>query len=170
VAKLLPKKRPLDLLAAARRCEIPLNILIIGDGPLRSEVERAARQLHAARVLGFVNQRELGLWYGLSDAIVLPSDYEPWGLVINEAMATGAVPVVSDAVGCAEDLVHPDSGIVFPVGDIDAIAAALKYLGESPGRLAAMRLAARAVVDDYTIERTARGIERAAVLAAEGRG
>ena len=58
------------------------------------------------RCLGFVNQAELPGWYGCGDVLALPSGREPWGLVVNEGMACGLVPVVSEAVGCAADLVE----------------------------------------------------------------
>ena len=76
------------------------------------------------RCLGFVNQAELPGWYGCGDILALPSGREPWGLVVNEGMACGLIPVVSDAVGCAADLVR-GVGEIFPAGDVAALAAAL---------------------------------------------
>ena len=79
------------------------------------------------KLVGFLNQTELGEAYAIADCLVLPSDYpETWGLVVNEALATGLPCVVSDAVGCAPDLIRDgESGYVYPLGNVEALAAAL---------------------------------------------
>ena len=58
------------------------------------------------RFLGFRNQSEMPAFYDLCDLFVLPSHFEPWGLVINEAMNAGKPVIVSDCVGAAPDLVQ----------------------------------------------------------------
>ncbi len=157
VGKFIPKKRPLDLLEAVRRLQRQrpsrrLHILWIGSGelgPLLREGSTvvfdrdAGLRLDAAKLTGptasfagFLNQSEIAGAYAAADALVLPSDAkETWGLVVNEAMASGLPCVVSDACGCAEDLVQslrPD--LCYPVGDIDALVAALAaVLADPPG-------------------------------------
>ena len=89
------------------------------------------------RCLGFINQAEMPCWYGCGDILALPSDLEHWGLVVNEGMACGLIPVVSDAVGCGPDLVA-GIGEVFPAGDVDALADALgRVARDVPARRAA---------------------------------
>jgi glycosyltransferase involved in cell wall biosynthesis len=112
------------------------------------------------RTLGFVNQQEIAQWYGAADLFVLPSSREPWGLAVNEAMAAGAVPVVSDAVGCAADLVTPDAGWVYPAGDIDALSCAITAALQTAD-LGEFRSAAQQRSAQYGIAATARGIEAA---------
>jgi glycosyltransferase involved in cell wall biosynthesis len=91
---------------------------------------------------------------------VLPSHSEPWGLVVNEAMTAGVLPVVSDRVGCGPDLVH-GLGEIYPWGDIVALAAALRRALSRVGEQGlADRLRQR--VAGYGIEATALGFERAA--------
>ena len=68
-------------------------------------------------VTGFVNQADLPSYYHAADVLVLPSESEPWGLVVNEAMAAGALPVLSDRVGATPDLVS-GLGEIYPCGDI----------------------------------------------------
>jgi glycosyltransferase involved in cell wall biosynthesis len=156
--KLTPRKRPLDAVRAIERCRGELNLVVLGDGPLRHELTRSADQL-PVRCLGFVNQADLPGWYASGDALVLPSESEPWGLVVNEGMACGLVPVVSDAVGCAADLVD-GIGEIVPVGDIDALARALIRAGrDDPGRRQEMRLR----LERYAVAETARGYEQAAL-------
>jgi glycosyltransferase involved in cell wall biosynthesis len=118
------------------------------------------------RTLGFVNQREIAEWYGAADLFVLPSDREPWGLAVNEAMAAGAVPIVSDTVGCAPDLVAGEVGWVYPTGDIGALARAFAK-GCQPGALTQRRPAAQRRSADYGIAVTAGGIEKAVAAALE---
>ncbi len=162
--KLIEQKRPLDLVRAIERTVGPLNLLLLGDGPLRSDIRPYEGRL-PVRCLGFVNQAELPGWYASGDIIALPSGREPWGLVVNEAMACGLVPVVSDAVGCGPDLVR-GIGEIFPAGDVGALAAALAAVANDvPGRRA--RLGSR--LAGYTLAQTAAGYERAAVALARRR-
>ncbi|HEV8071813.1 MAG TPA: glycosyltransferase family 4 protein [Planctomycetaceae bacterium] len=79
-----------------------------------------------ASFAGFLNQSEIASAYAAADAIVLPSESETWGLVVNEAMACGIPAVVSDHCGCAEDLpARVDKRLVFRCGDIDDLARAM---------------------------------------------
>lgn len=158
-AKLQPWKAPLDLVEAMDRLDMPANLVIIGDGPLRADVERLAAGRPWMRALGFVNQRAIAEWYGAADLFVLPSRREPWGLAVNEAMAAGAVPIVSDAVGCGLDLVA-DIGWIYPAGDIAALARAIAQARE-PEALIKRRAPARQQSTRYGIAETARGIETA---------
>src|SRR5207244_10302549 len=127
VGKLAEIKRPLDLIAAAARCRRPTAVLLVGSGPLddacRTEAERSGVCVAPA---GFLDQAALGRAYAAADCLVLPSRSETWGLVVNEALATGLPAIVSRGVGCAPDLVRsPKVGRVYPVGDVSALAAAI---------------------------------------------
>lgn len=160
-AKLIEHKRPLDVVDAVRALGGQVSLLVIGDGPLGGAVRAACAHLPAACV-GFVNQVEIPAMYGLGDILALPSSHEPWGLVVNEAMAGGLLPVVSDSVGCAPDLVE-GVGHVFPTGDVRALASCLTQAAaevSAPGR--AERVRAR--VDRHSIDATARGYETAAAV------
>ena len=78
-------------------------------------------------MLGFRNQKEMPRIYSLADVVVLPSETETWGLVVNEAMSCGVPVVVSDKVGCAPDLIVPGvTGYRFPVGRVPALAEAME--------------------------------------------
>ena len=165
--KLRAVKRPLDLVAAVSQLSEPVTTLFVGDGELAGAV-RAALPPGTGAVTGFVNQRELPAYYHAADILVLPSQSEPWGLVVNEAMTAGVLPVVSDRVGCGPDLVR-GLGEIYPCGDIAALAAALRRalsrVGD-PGQ--ADRLRQR--VAEYGIEVTALGFERAVHAARPPKG
>ena len=166
VGRLTAIKRPADFVDAVRRMRTAANVLVIGEGPLRAALEPAVARLKNGRVLGFVNQSELRSWYGSADAIVLPSSYEPWGLVVNEAMSAGAIPIVSDAVGCGPDLVREGCGAVYPVGDVARLAQALDGILSPNVDRATMKASARTLMrDEYSLCRTAAGIEQAARVA-----
>lgn len=130
VGKLIAKKRPQDLILACHRLaalqpEMPVQCMIIGDGPLRGTLEKFARGGKAKICFaGFQNQSKLPAYYAAGNVLVLPSNAEEtWGLVVNEAQACGRPAIVSTEVGCASDLVDGElTGYVFPVGDVDALA------------------------------------------------
>jgi glycosyltransferase involved in cell wall biosynthesis len=146
--KFIPKKRPLDLVAAARsliekRMLSKLHLLFVGSGALGQELRQACRVvsdmeghptssrvesakesvLPPASFTGFLNQKEISQAYVAADCLVLPSDYgETWGLVVNEASASGLPCLVSRACGCAEDFSNCGA---FPLGDVEALSSAL---------------------------------------------
>jgi glycosyltransferase involved in cell wall biosynthesis len=158
-AKLQPRKRVLDFVAAGDRLDGRMSFVVVGDGEQRAAVEAAARSRPWLASLGFVNQQELARWYGTADVFVLPGEREPWGLAVAEAMAAGALPVVTDDVGCAPDLVE-GIGRVVPVGSADVLAHSISDLAFGhPGPHADANLACR--LRRYSIDAQAKGIEDA---------
>lgn len=162
--KLQPKKRPGDLLEAleiARKAHGDLRLLVVGSGELEADLRSRARDRRLpVTFAGFLNQSEIPAAYVAADALVLPSDAgETWGLVVNEAMASGLPAVVSDAVGCREDLVTDgETGFSFPLGNAPALAACLTTLARDPIRAAAMGEAAHRRVDEsYSMEKAVEG-------------
>jgi glycosyltransferase involved in cell wall biosynthesis len=141
--KFINKKRPMDFVRAvaqASRQGARLSGLMVGDGPLRSECEALAEARSAPiTFVGFLNQSEIAKAYVASDALVLPSDSETWGLVVNEAMLCGRPCFVSDRVGCAPDLIVPgETGESFPTGDVRALASLMTRYAERPEQLRTM--------------------------------
>src|SRR5262249_22179763 len=84
------------------------DLVIVGDGPLREQLKaRVTRQQSRIIWAGFLDdQATVSALYRVSDVLVLPSDYEPWALVINEAAAAGLAIVASNVVGAAAELVR----------------------------------------------------------------
>jgi glycosyltransferase involved in cell wall biosynthesis len=111
---------------------------MVGDGELRPALEKLAAEAAPGRVkfLGFRNQSELPALYDLCDVFVLPSAFEPWGLVVNEVMNAGKTVVVSDQVGSGPDLVREgENGSIFPAGDVAALARKLdQWCGNQAAR------------------------------------
>jgi glycosyltransferase involved in cell wall biosynthesis len=163
--KFIDKKRPFDLLNALRDARFaqqnrPLHILFVGSGELGQSLRSACQVvfdgekrnnvstqvndggiLPQATFAGFLNQKEISKAYVAADCLVLPSDArETWGLVVNEAMASGLPCVVSDACGCAEDIVAPtNSQFVYPLGNTSALAGVLLELMWQPPSLSELR-------------------------------
>jgi glycosyltransferase involved in cell wall biosynthesis len=158
--KLYPGKRPLDLVAAVRSLQHPVSVFFVGDGELNGQVSDSLTRSQGV-VTGFVNQSELPSYYHAADILVLPSEAEKWGLVVNEAMAAGVLPVVSDRVGAAPDLVQ-GLGEIFPCGDIGSLAGALSR-ALSRVRDPQIRDTVRKHAARYSLDRTALGFEEAAL-------
>jgi len=145
-AKLQPWKRPLDLLQAFAKASVPDSLLLFaGEGPLKSGLESEAASLGISskvRFLGFVNQTQLPSLYTSADVLVLPSEYDAFGVVVNEAMLCGCPVIASKNVGAAGDLIAPvDPSFIFPCGDVSALTTLLHRVLTDRGQLNRFRAA-----------------------------
>ena len=157
-AKLQSWKRPMDLLQAFAKAGLAdAKLIFAGEGPLRADLEADAIRLGVAgqvRFLGFVNQSALPALYKLVDLMVLPSAYEPFAVVVNEAMCCGCPVLASNQVGAARDLVLPVSpDFVFPAGNVDALAEKLAGAFANRQRLAELKSKALAHIKTWSPER-----------------
>lgn len=147
--RLIEAKRPLDALAAMARLgdqRRPPVLVMVGDGPLRPALEAQARG-RAVVLAGWVRDaREMAGLMAIAQVMVLPSAHEPWGAVVNEALAAGTPVVASDRVTAAAELIEPGrNGWVYPVGDVVALADRLREaLDLDEASRARMAAAARA--------------------------
>ena len=117
---------------------------------------------NSIKFLGFKNQTELPGYYDLCDVLVLPSVFEPWGLVINEVMNAGRAVVVSDQVGCGPDLVRPgENGLIFPAGDIAGLRQALLDLTGDPRKCRAMGRKSLEIINRWGFEEDVAGLKQA---------
>lgn len=157
---LLPGKRPELILEAVAALEADARpvVLFIGRGPLKESLRHQAEALGVEAVFaGFREGADLARHYLAADFLVLPSDNDSWGLVINEAMAAGLPVIASDACGATPDLVLDGvTGYGFRAGDAgdlrravaDMLAADIAVMGE----------AARARIGQWTPEHSARSL------------
>jgi glycogen(starch) synthase len=128
--RLVYEKGVQDLLAALPelRHQYPgLRMVIAGDGPYRGELQETARRDHLHRAVSFTGflGEELPAVLGAADALVVPSIYEPFGMVALEGAAAG-VPLAVAATGGLTEIVEPGvTGVTFPAGNPEAIAAAV---------------------------------------------
>lgn len=140
-------------------------LLFVGDGPERSSLERLARETYSKRCvfLGFQNQTRLPALYRLMDLLVLPSAFEPWGLVVNEAMCAGCAVVVSDRVGAGADLVQgaPEVGGVFPSDNLDELRDLLGQFLADETRLRCAGKSAATRIRCWDFEADLQGLRKA---------
>ncbi|MFU8875036.1 glycosyltransferase family 4 protein, partial [Micromonospora sp. SL4-19] len=108
-----------------------LRVVIAGDGPYREELVEQARLLHLAdtvRFAGFMNATQLPAVLAATDATVIPSLYEPFGMIALEAASAGAPLAVAHTGGLAEIVEPGVTGVTFPHSDPDALAGAVDQL------------------------------------------
>ena len=90
-AKIIDRKNPELLinsfLKIDKTCKIPVTLVIAGDGKIKDRLIKKYKNFRNIKFLGFINQNLLVQFYSLADLFVLPSKYDAWGLVINEAMS-----------------------------------------------------------------------------------
>jgi glycosyltransferase involved in cell wall biosynthesis len=165
--KLIEKKQPLLLLRAFQqvRHDLECTLVFAGDGVLRSQIEQTVQEdrIPDVVVTGFINQSKISEVYAMADVLALVSSYEPWGLVVNEAMNFGLPIVVSERVGCARDLVHPgENGFTFESCDVNALASHLRTLMSDVECRRRMGQRSLEIIADYSLARTAQAIVKAA--------
>jgi glycosyltransferase involved in cell wall biosynthesis len=176
-ARFIEKKNLFNLLRAYadyRRaaCETAWDLVLLGDGPLKSDLCRLIGDLglHDCVVLpGFRQYDELPLYYGLASAFVHASLSEPWGLVVNEALAASLPVIVSQQCGCARDLViDRENGFQFDANDSHALGSLLARVASmSPADLSAMGNRGKKIVDDWSPDNFGKQFERATIAARE---
>jgi 1,2-diacylglycerol 3-alpha-glucosyltransferase len=132
------------------------GLVMVGDGPQREELFQIARSQELKDVVfpGFKQFDELPLYYAFAGSFILPSILEPWGLVVNEAMASGLPVLVSQRCGCAADLVYPgQNGFTFNPNDVEEIGRLMDETASlSPERLAEMGRASKKIISQWTPE------------------
>ena len=161
--KLIEKKRPQDLLRAFIKANLQqVSLLFVGSGPLETELRQTAKDMANVYFAPFQNQSQMPRTYGIATVVVLPSrgHGETWGLAINEAMCLGKPIIVSDHVGCADDLVK-ENGWIFPAGDADALANCLTQAFVNPVSLADKGQQSFTLINRYTYKQTTQGLQQA---------
>ena len=144
----------------------PWHLVLLGDGPLRQSLTALRARFgldDSLHMPGFKQYSELPTYYALAGAFVHASTTEQWGLVVNEAMASGLPVLVSNRCGCAADLV-PDgvNGFTFDPDNPDQLAQLLHRMTETPKqRLNEMGQASRRIIADWGPERFAQGLKAA---------
>ena len=169
-ARFVPKKNLTFLLTAYARYRSrslqaglnPWDLILLGDGPLRPQLESLATELElegSLQMPGFVQYPDLPRWYAKASCFVHASLIEPWGLVVNEAMASGLPVLVSRPCGCAADLVREGvNGWTFDPMDQKALVDLMIRTAAAPNQLASMGEASRCLIGEWGTERFASGV------------
>jgi glycosyltransferase involved in cell wall biosynthesis len=174
-ARMISVKRAdllLDAFAAIAERRPQWDLVMAGEGPLRPALMERLPLALRSRVTwtGFIDdQSAISALYRLSDVLVLPSDYEPWALVINEAAAAELAIIASNVVGAAANLVKDSvNGRVFPSGDLAALTNCLLHV-TNENRIDAMKTASADVLTQWRekadpVAGLRRALEKAGVL------
>ncbi len=125
VCKWVNREHPLEILRAFIRLNDPgLQLVMIGNGPLRAEMLAIRQKASHLSICftGYVPYAQLPAWYALARVFVHPAQYEPWGVSVQEAMASGCALVASNRVGSGYDLIKTSlNGYQYPSGDEEAL-------------------------------------------------
>ena len=157
------KKRPLDIIKAFHQvCKTIKNqpstsiphLVMVGDGELKKECETYVKK-HQLPVefTGFLNQSEISQAYSVGDCLILASDsIETWGLVTNEAMASGMTAIVSNACGCAPELIiENETGLTFTQGMIQELSKKMLEIIMNSDKLSNMKENAKQHIQNYSV-------------------
>jgi glycosyltransferase involved in cell wall biosynthesis len=168
VGRLVREKGIFELLKAYAKLDAQMRqeigLVMVGDGPCREQLQLATAGISPGTVVfpGFVHREQLGDYYGLAEAFVLPTYTDTWGMVVNEAMACGLPVIVSRSAGCAADLVRDQrNGILVRSKDVDSLEAAMKRLGGDCELRQAMRGNSKRLILDYSPEKWATSVVEA---------
>jgi glycosyltransferase involved in cell wall biosynthesis len=149
-------------LAPDLRAEI--SLVFAGSGALRSDLERQASSIAPGRVhfTGFLAPADLAAVYSLAEMLVFPTHSDPWGLVVNEAMAC-SLPIIATAVaGCTADLVeHGKNGLVVSPRDVAQLSSAMDLLARNPQLRKDMGSHGAELIRRYSPEACAEGLAAA---------
>lgn len=162
--KYIPKKQPMDLLTAYYSLNNENTALVfLGDGELRKDMEDYINHnnLKDVYLTGFKNQSEVGKYFAAADIFVLPSGAgETWGLVVNEAMNFSLPIIVSDMVGCSDDLVREnENGFKFKVSDIEDLKSKLNILIKDIDLRKRFGAKSLELVNNYSYSKTIKNIK-----------
>ena len=145
------------------------KLVLLGDGYLKAELVKLRHDLgldNAILMPGFKQYHDLPSYYGLASAFVLASTRETWGLVVNEAMASGCPVLVSERCGCASDLLHNGvNGFTFDPYSVEQISQAMLKISSGETDVAAMGKASREIISMWTPDTFAANLIKAAQAA-----
>lgn len=161
VGRLIKRKNIHLLIAALKRSNKgSIALLVAGDGCERTALEALALADTRIRFVGALTQQQLPLYYALADVLVLPAETEPWGLVINEAMASGLAIIAHQYCGATIDLVARDNGVVLRGYEIDEIAKAMMFLATDNVKLEMLKRNSLVKIQSWTMSECASSLRK----------
>lgn len=165
VGRFSQEKNLLCLLEAFKKLETKdfnWGLIFVGNGPQKEEIENYIKKCSMKNVYmpGFKQKDEIPQYLAVSDVFILPSISEPWGLVVNEAMAAGLPVLVSKRCGCYPDLINEGvNGFAFDPFNMEELHGLMKKAAEGKYDLAAMGKASLDIIKNYTPEKAAKVIK-----------
>lgn len=156
VSRLSPEKnlpRLLEAFAAYRRRGGAWDLVLLGSGPQEQELRTLAQELNVPGIhfLGWKSYEDLPRYYARASCFVLPSLCEPWGLVVNEAMACGLPVLVSRNCGCVPELCRPgENGFIHDPNSAEEMTEQMLRMSSCNGKLSTMGQASRRIIESFT--------------------
>ncbi len=134
VARYSPEKNLFNLISAFKnsKAKDTWNLIIIGDGPQKPELAKLVEDTKNIHLVPWQSYEDLPAWYAKAEGFILPSSFEPWGLVVNEAMAANLPVLLSKDCGCQSDLIEDQNEFVFDCNNISDIIGRIDYLYSIP--------------------------------------
>ncbi len=167
----LVKRKNVDLIirAAQQLNDDRMTVVIAGTGEelasLRVLADGNPRMIFA----GLVAPDELPLYYSMADVLILPASREPWGLVVNEAMACGLAVIAHCHCGATVDLVNAKNGVVLENFSVDEMAQAMNLISGDDDLRRSMQERSRKKIESWSIDAAAQGIIKAVESSANAR-
>jgi glycosyltransferase involved in cell wall biosynthesis len=146
----------------------PWDVVLLGDGPLREALKSQLSTLNLhrhVRLPGFKQYDELPVYYALAKAFVHASTTEQWGLVVNEAIASGLPVIVSNRCGCVPELVQGNGFTFEPTDEHELVSRLLQMASLSDDERRRLGDASYRIAAKFAPERFGEGLEEAAQLA-----
>ncbi len=175
VGRFVREKGVFDLLEAYGNLDAGIRsavgLVFVGDGASRAELAARAARISPGTIhfAGFVQKDQLPSFYALADALVFPTHSDPWGFVVNEAMACGLPVIATDVAGCVADLVRDGwNGAVVPARDVARLTFAMERITKEDDLRLRMAQRSAEHILRYSPEACAGGIAEAVVAACNG--
>ncbi len=165
VGKLIDRKNPHDFLKLAHKFQNNkrIHFLIIGSGELNFYCKNFinSHKLKNISMLGFLNQKKIREVYSISDLLILTSKYETWGLVVNEAMASGVPVIATKESGATKDLIESGvTGYSYNCGNIKELFSHFNKIILNRKKLKTMKKNVKKKIKKFTSDETIKSIKK----------
>lgn len=162
ICKWVDRENPMELLKAFIQWgNTGVQLVMIGDGPLRNRLEKEAQAHPDLKIVfpGYVPYVQLPAWYALTKVFVHPAAYEPWGVSIHEAIASGCAVIGSSRVGSGYDMIREgQNGFMYPLGDTASLCSCMQKAMELPDEK--VQEANHQILSQWNYAEMAKGFER----------
>jgi glycosyltransferase involved in cell wall biosynthesis len=166
--RIIPEKGVFHLLEAYAQLPAELRsqvgVVFVGEGTAKKDLTKRAANVRPGSVIfpGFAQREQLAAFYALAEVLVFPTLSDPWGLVVNEAMACGLPIIATDVAGCTADLVrHEQNGFVIPANNVNQLAEAMAAFARDPKLASRMGASSARLIESFSPESCAAGLAAA---------
>ncbi len=138
-----------------------IGLVFVGEGSAKKELMECAAKIHPGSVIfpGFAQREQLASFYALAEVLVFPTLSDPWGLVVNEAMACGLPIISTDVAGCTADLVqHGQNGFVIAANHVDQLTEAMSAFARDQKLASRMGASSARLIESFSPESCAAGL------------